>query len=103
MSLRPPKSIAKVVNAETGLSMVEAEVLAETAASLGHHGKKVEAALVQLESAASDDKERLTRAAARAVWEYFIQRELCGMRDHRLIIKEMSIPDSVLLQLGAIR
>lgn len=103
MSLRPPKSIAKVVNAETGLSMVEAEVLAETAASLGHHGKKVEAALMQLESAASDDKERLTRAAARAVWEYFIQRELCGMRDHRLIIKEMSIPDSVLLQLGAIR
>lgn len=102
MSLRPPKSLAKVINPETGLSMVEAEMLAESATSLGHHGRKVEKALKAL--AAADDASRpaLKRKAARAVWEYFIQRELCGMRDHRLIIREMGIPPEILNLMGAV-
>lgn len=104
MSLRAPKNLARIVNPSTGLSMVEAEVMAETAASLGHQGRKVEKALAQLQRA-HDRKdqageEAATRAAADAVWAYFIQRELCGQRDHRAIIAEMRIPRRVLLRLG---
>jgi len=103
MSLRPPKSLSRVVDPASGLSMVEAEVLAETAASLGHHGRKAEAALRALEAAGEDERPVRLDAAARAVWAYFIQRELCGMRDHRLIIREMGIPAAVLNRLGAVR
>ncbi len=100
MALRPPKSIAKVVNPETGLSMMEVEMRAETASSLGHHGRKVEAALKRLETAGEETREEHLRGAAREVWAYFVQREMCGMRDHRLIIREMGIPDAVLRRMG---
>jgi hypothetical protein len=103
MAVRPPQNLARVINPETGLSMVEAEMLAETAASLGHHGKKVETALRKLQECDEETRATHTNAAARAVWEYFIQRELCGMRDHRLIIKEMQIPQTVLNMLGSVK
>lgn len=83
--------------------MVEAEMLAETAASLGHHGKKVEAVLARLNVCADNERDARMRAAAKAVWEYFIQRELCGMRDHRLITREMGIPQTVLNMMGAVQ
>jgi hypothetical protein len=35
------------------------------------------------------------------VWCFFIQRELCGFRDHRSITAELKIPREVLGRLGA--
>ena len=101
MPIRPPESIARVIKPETGLSMVEAEMRAEAAASLGHHGRKVEKALNQLKLAGDSNRAIHTRIAARAVWEYLIQREMMGLRDHRLIIREMQIPQAVLNMMGA--
>ncbi|ESR26377.1 DUF6665 family protein [Lutibaculum baratangense] len=101
MAVRPPKSLAKVVNPDTGMSLVEAEIQAETASSLGHHGRKVEAALNRLEVAGEEERPEALTLAAREVWAFFIQRELCGMRDHRLVVREMGIPDAVLRRLGA--
>lgn len=101
MAVRPPKSLAKVVDAETGQSMVEAEIMAETANSLGAQGRKVEAVLAELEKAGERERPDLLARASREVWAFFIQRELCGMRDHRLVIREMGIPDAVLRRLGA--
>lgn len=103
MALRAPQNLATVVNPKTGLSMMEAEIQAETATSLGHHGRKVEKALVLLDGASEETRDDLMNRAAQAVWEYFIQRELMGLRDHRWIIREMGIPDPVLKRLGSIR
>jgi len=103
MVFSPPKSLAKVVNPQTGLSMVEAEMLAEAAASLGHHGRKVERALAALDGSEPENRRGRTRVAARAVWEYLIQREMMGMRDHRLIVREMGVPREVLNLVGSIR
>jgi len=47
------------------------------------------------------DRRVLVDDAAEAVWHYFIQRELCGFRDHRLVIAELKIPRDVLGRLGA--
>jgi len=102
MALRAPQNLATLVNPKTGLSMVEAEIQAETAASLGHHGRKLETALAAFSAAADDERAALRKRAARAAWEYFIQRELMGMRDHRLIIREMQIPQEVLNLMGAV-
>lgn len=103
MAVRAPKSLSQIVNPKTGLAMLEGEILAESAASLGHHGRKVERALAALDVADEAGRAALTDAAAREVWAYFIQRELCGLRDHTQLIKDMGIPQAVLKRLGAVR
>ncbi|MCO6185511.1 hypothetical protein NHF56_04675 [Rhizobium sp. L1K21] len=84
------------------LSVIETEALAESASSLGYHGTKVEKALAALKEATTDKRSAALNHAADAVWSYFVQRELCGLRDHRLIIREMGIPGEVLVRLGAV-
>ena len=43
----------------------------------------------------------MLKRAAEAVYAYFIQRELCGMRRHQDVIREYQIPNAVLVRLGA--
>jgi hypothetical protein len=106
VSLRLPGRIEITrASAATGLQPIEQEIVGEMASSLGHAGRKAETALAEL--AADDtitdpeDRERRLRKAAIAVHAYFIQRELCGFRRHDDIIREMGIPRSVLVRLGA--
>jgi len=90
----------------SGFGPVENEIIAEKATALGHHGRMAEkavAALHAFDAAPVAGVERLTlvRAAAREVWKYFIQRELCGLRDQREVIRDYRIPNEVLMRLGA--
>ncbi len=106
MSLRLPGRITvERASSATGLQPVEQEILGEMASSLGHAGRKVEAALAALaaDEAALDGeaRERRLRAVAATVQAYFVQRELCGMRRHDDVIREMGIPKPVLARLGA--
>jgi hypothetical protein len=92
---------------ELGINTLESEILAEKASSLGHHGRMVEktmAALRAFDPATGTAEERLAlvKAAARATWNFFVQRELCGLRDQREIIRFYGIPQEVLNRLGAI-
>jgi hypothetical protein len=92
---------------ELGVNTLETEILAEKAASLGHHGRMVEATMAALrqfdaEGRSTGDRLVLVKAAANAVWKFFIQRELCGMRDHREIIRFYGIPQEVLNWMGAV-
>ena len=70
---------------------------------MGRAGERVERALAALKAHQGDDTERtrLLKAAAEAVYAYFIQRELCGMRRHQGVIYEFQIPNQVLARLGA--
>lgn len=90
----------------SGFGSIESEVLAEKASSLGHHGRQVEramAALATFDAAPGEPDRRLTliKAAAREVWKFFVQREACGLRDHRDAIQLYGIPHEVLGRLGA--
>lgn len=90
----------------SGFGPVESEILAEKASALGHHGRLAERAVAALHAfdAAPEpgvDRLSLVKAAAREVWKYFIQRELCGLRDQREVIREYRIPSEVLMRLGA--
>ena len=92
---------------DAGLSVLQDELLAEKASSLGHHGRLVERAMAALrafDAAPGDPEERkrLLRKAAREVWAFFVQRELCGFRDQKEVIREYGIPGEVLVRLGAI-
>ena len=90
----------------SGFGPIEHEIIGEKASSLGHHGRmaqKAVAALHAFDAAPAPGIERLTlvKTAAREVWKYFIQRELCGLRDHREVTREYRIPNEVLMRLGA--
>ena len=50
----------------------------------------------------AEERVALLRQAAKSVWQYFVQRELCGMRDHRWVIKDYGITDEVMVRLGAV-
>jgi hypothetical protein len=82
---------------------LEAEILAEKAAGLSRTGRKVETALAALAEVDRDapGRDAALRAAADAVYSYFIQRELCGFGDHRSAIELYSIPREVLARVGA--
>jgi hypothetical protein len=99
MAVRPPRDL----RLENGASVLDYELLGEKAATLGRVGERAGAAIRRLEACAPDaaDRPALVAAAAEAVWHFFIQRELCGFRDHRGVIAEMRIPRAVLSRLGA--
>ena len=98
---------ARARNPNAGFDILEGEVLAEKASSLGHHGRQVEKAMAALrafDAAPShpDDRLALVSKADREVWAFLVQRELCGMRDHRWVIKDHGITNEVMVRLGAI-
>jgi len=103
---RPPMNLLGKTTLSNGLELFREEIVAEQAASLGHHGRKAEAALAALRAWDAGERGKMTRqavveAASKAVWAYFVQRELCGLRDERQVIREMGIPPEVLNRLGA--
>lgn len=86
---------------------IQNEIIAEKASSLGHHGRLVEKAMAALNAfdaatGTAEDRLVLVRAAARDVWAFFVQRELCGLRDQKDVIRHYGIPAEVLVRLGAV-
>jgi hypothetical protein len=89
-----------------GLEGIEKEIAAEKAAALGRGGRKLKAALDELqlfdEDAAggqhargADARTQLVEAAGEALWAYIVQREAVGLVDAEYIKKEYSVPSDV--------
>jgi len=115
MTLRPPRSHS----AAPGESALDYEIVQEQAAALGRLGRALEAALAALSgfdraqaehgekpaasgSSASPVRERLVQDASYALWCFIIQREVCGLRDHRLIVREYGITAEVQNRMGIV-
>ncbi|SCB58526.1 hypothetical protein GA0061105_104455 [Rhizobium aethiopicum] len=108
MSVRLPQSFRQSQQDRNGFNVLEYELMLERADSLGRHGLKVEAALAALkawtgERQSAEERERLLNDASDAVWAFFIQREICGLRNNRDAIQRYGIPNEVIARLGAIR
>lgn len=112
MTLRPPKGSsgpARVV-------ALDYEVAQEQAAALGRLGRALEAALSALAghdgaslagspAHSGDEKQRMTRArlvqeASEALWCFMVQREACGLRDPRPVIRDYRVPGEVCARMG---
>ena len=107
MSLRPPQFLSTSPRFETGVSVLEAELMSERASTLGRLGRAAERAIAALRDHPSDGADPAARAvllksAADAVWCYFVQREVIGLRDHRAVIADYAIPREVLVRLGVV-
>ncbi|MDB5360362.1 MAG: hypothetical protein JWO51_1659 [Rhodospirillales bacterium] len=106
MSLRLPRNLVTKPGPDTGAGVLEVEIRAEQAASLGRGGRDVAAALKRLRDFDAADsgpaaRAELVAAAADAVWGFLIHRELCGLRDRDQVIRDYAIPAEVLCRLGA--
>jgi hypothetical protein len=94
------------------------EIAQEQAAALGRLGRALEAALAALSdhdraraergpdsaagaaASATPIRQELVRQAGYALWCFIVQREACGLRDQRLIIREYGIPAEVQNHVG---
>lgn len=107
MALPPSRSVASVraqAQADrSALSQLETEILEEAASSLAHYGRAAEDAIKKLNEASDAERPDALQDAADAVWALFVQRELCGMRDHRYLIRELGISQAVLNRMGVVR
>jgi len=100
--LRPPGS-GNARLPQTGIGALDYELAGEMAASLGNAGQRAEESLAKLAAHQGGEAERraLLREAADAVYAYFIQRELCGLKRHDDVVRQLAIPRAVLARLGA--
>jgi hypothetical protein len=101
-SLRMPQSLLRRLGSDTADASIRYELMEEQAHSLGRAGRKVEAALATLrDHPGGEGRTEALRAAADAVWSYFVQREVMGLRDRTQVIAQYGIPREVLARLGA--
>lgn len=111
MSIRIPAASTNASASDVLFDALGQEILAEKAAALGRAGERAALCLAKLRAHDADhtgdsDKQdplrrRLLQEAAEAVHAWFIQRELCGLRRHEPVIRDLGIPAEVLVRLGA--
>ena len=101
-SLRMPQSLTRRLKFETGEAVLRYELLEAQAASLGRMGDKMATALSALAAdEGTEARPELVRKAADAVWCFFVQREVLGMRDRAAVIAKYAIPREELNRIGA--
>jgi hypothetical protein len=104
MTLRPSSSGSSLpASAATALDY---EIAREQASALGRCGRALEAALAAL---SEYDRIATKRGAARAtlvqhasnaLWRFMVQREACGLRDPRPVIRDYGVPLEVQNRMG---
>ena len=105
---------ARVKSAQSPADLLEHEFAQEKATALGRLGRALEAALATLAdfdaahpSRAVLSAERrgaraqLVAAAGMALWHFVVQREACGLRDLRQVLRDYRVPAEVSAGMGA--
>ena len=106
MTLRPPSRPAADLWQKSPAAALDYEIAQETAAALGRQGRALEAALRALAdfdaagSGARADRADLVATAARALWEFVVQREACGLRDGGTVVRMYRVPAEVRDRMG---
>ena len=102
MPSRPRQQIASAP-----LVALDYEIAQEQANALGRLGRALEAALAALSHYEACHTERdvawagLVQDASDALWCFIVQREACGLRDPRPVIRDYKVPAEVYARMGA--
>jgi len=90
------------------------ELAEERATALGRMGRALEAALAKLRefdaahpradapAPAQQARRKLVREAGHALWMFVVQREACGLRDSRAIMRTYDVPGEVQQCMGVV-
>jgi hypothetical protein len=103
MNLRAPGSQSRT----TPIVALDYEMAQERASALGRLGRALEAALAALSDYDSSRGERdtvrvqLVQDASDALWCFMVQREACGLRDPRPVLRHYGVPAEVYARMGA--
>jgi hypothetical protein len=98
VSRRPPAASSVVA--------LDYEIAQEKAAALGRLGRALEAALAALadhdrrQQKADDVRAKLVQEAGHALWCFMVQRECCGLRDPRPVMRDYGVPQDVQNRMG---
>jgi plasmid stabilization system protein ParE len=85
------------------------EIAQEQASALGRAGRALEAALAALNEHDRDGRNEaetrrtLVADAGDALWRFIIQRECCGLRDARSVMRDYRVPQEVQNRMGVFR
>jgi hypothetical protein len=91
------------------VQQLDREFAQERASALGRLGRAFEAALAALaefDQAPSDTLDRrqmrsaLVAEASVALWQFIVQREACGLRDMRQVLRDYAVPAEVAARMG---
>lgn len=98
---------------ETPADLLEHEFAQERASALGRLGRALEAELATLAqfdaehagdaNAPADHRQARAELVARssvALWQFIVQREACGLRDMRLVLRDYHVPPEVAARMG---
>lgn len=89
--------------------MIQRLTAADRTSALGRAGRVLETALLALETyeaiGAGDRRgcavhAALVQVAADSLWQFLVQREACGLTDHRSVDEHFSIPSIVWKRIG---
>jgi hypothetical protein len=82
------------------------EIAQEQASALGRGGRMLEAALAALSEydgahpGPTARRADLVAAAGEALWCFMVQREACGLRDSRTVLRDYRVPAEVQNRMG---
>lgn len=95
----------------TPVDVLNYEIVEEQAAALGRMGRALETALARLREfdaahrragapvSARQARHTLVREAGHALWMFVVQREACGLRDSRTVMRNYDVPGEVQLRM----
>ena len=98
----------------TGVDVLDYEFVQEQASALGRMGRALEQALAALRefdaahahsdtpAPAREARRTLVAKAGHALWMFVVQREACGLRDSRAIMREYKVPAEVQMRMGLV-
>ena len=95
---------------KTPAAALDYEIVQEKAAALGRLGRRLERALLALAQFDQDEAEHsearlrqrraLVADAGEALWYFMVQREACGLRDSRQVMRDYRVPVEVQYRMG---
>jgi hypothetical protein len=93
---------------ERFVDVIQLEVAEERDGALGRAGRRLEQALDAFRETSSAPhapakRDRLLWDLADLVYAFIVQREACGLRDYRHVLKHFDVPREALARVGARR
>jgi hypothetical protein len=105
--LRPPRSPTST-KSDKLVDALDYEIAQEMAGTLGRLGRALERALrtltefdtarppgTTMTAQARNERQKLVAEASRALWHFVVQREACGLRDGRQVLRDYAVPPEV--------
>ena len=109
MALKFPRKFVGAA-ASGGIDALQYEIAQEKAGVLARLGRKLQTALDGLEAhdaaaragspADAAERDALVAAAGEALWYFVVQREVLGLRDSDVVMRELRVPRDVRLRMG---